>query len=45
MNVSTPIRLAIGAISCTVAKSMSSFAPVEIRFESTPLELNVTPCS
>ena len=45
MNVSTPIRRAIGAISCTVAKSMSSFAPVEIRFESTPLELNVTPCS
>ena len=45
MNVSTPIRRAIGAISCTVAKSMSSFAPVEMRFESTPLELNVTACS
>ena len=45
MNVSTPIRRAIGAISWTVAKSMSSFAPVEMRFASTPFELNVTACS
>ena len=41
MNVSTPSRLAIGATSWTVARSMSSLAPVEILFESVPFELNV----
>ena len=41
MNVDTPSRRASGATSRTVAMSMSSLAPVEIRFESVPLELKV----
>ena len=45
MKVSTPSRRAIGATSRTVAMSMSSLAPVEIRFASVPFELNVTACS
>jgi hypothetical protein len=41
-NVSIPIRCASSAWRAVSARSMSSFAPVEIRFASTPFELNTT---
>ena len=45
MNVSTPIRLAIGAVSRMTSSTMSSLAPSERMFASVPFELKVTSLS